>query len=183
MAIPSRKKAAETLQRLSVANERVAEGPGVSEDHMMPLCRYHNRIVAAKLKEQLQRAGIAVRAKKFRLYVEIFVDFNQRDRAFEVLEQFRQTVSDTKPRKFSRDYDIVFLIAGTTLLATAITAFSPLGGLVAIAVFTTGLTVCVVVERIQRQYRYRVGKGFALWEILLLVTLVAINAAIWHWVV
>ena len=88
--------------------------------------------------------------------------------------------SDTVPRKFSRDYDSVFLLAPLTLLAAYITyASPPILNYVWIAVVTSGATAMIFVERVNRQYRHHFGTQWGIQDLLLATAAVDIN--IWVW--
>ena len=97
----------------------------------------------------------------------------------EFMDEFKESHPDTQPRKFSRDYDLVFLI----LFATLVIAFFSIAAgrwLVPVAVTTSGVSLCIVVERSHRHNRYHNGMHFTLKDILGLTIICAINFAIWR---
>ena len=172
---------ASTLQRLAESNPHRSTGPGIYARHYLPLCRYHNRNIAAELCARLEENAISVKATSTRMYVSISVAFENRAEAFRMLDEFKESHADTLPRKFSRDYDLVFLIAFATLVVTAMSfSVSPLGKLIPFALMTNGISLCILVERWHRSYRYRNGWRFSLREILEVTIICAVNCAIWR---
>lgn len=170
------------MQRISEANQDLAVGPGIGPSDFVPLCRYHSRSVAKKLKEILLDHGLVVRIKETRMYVNFEVAFKDRIVAASLLEDFRQSEVDLRPRAFSRDYDGVILIAFVTVvLAVGTAAVQQLTRLTPLCILVTGISLSIVVERIHRHYRLHNGYVFTLKELLILTTLFALNLGAWRW--
>lgn len=171
-----------SLQRISEANQVVEAGAGISPSDFIPLCRYHSRSVATKLKEILLGHGVAVRTVTTRMYVNFEVAFKDRLVAARLLEDFRQSHVDLRPRAFSRDYDVVILIAFVTIvLAVGTAVVQQFVRLMPLCILVTGITLSIVVERIHRHDRLHDGYVFTLKELLILTTLFALNIGVWRW--
>jgi len=169
-----------TLTRLARANNPPAKGIGIQPGHLVPLCKYHSRSIAAKLTQRLVESGIRTKTGTTRMYVSISVAFENRQTAFQILKDFQESHSDTKPRSISRDYDAVFLIGFATLVFAAISVVVPTFTKFApFAVLTTGISLCLMIERWHRQYRYHDGKHFTIIDLFVLTTIVAVNCAAW----
>ena len=95
---------ASTLQRLAESNPQRTTGPGIQAGHYLPLCRYHDRSIAAELCARLEEHAISVKTTSTRMYVSISVAFENRAEAFRILDEFKESHADLLPRKFSRDY-------------------------------------------------------------------------------
>ena len=169
------------LRRLATANKPQVPGTGMQPGDYLLLCKYHNRSVASELQQRLEEDGICVKTTTTRMYVSFFVMFENRKKALQILDDFAESHVDTEPRRVSRDYDLVFLIGFATMVVAAVSAIAPtFTRLAPVAVLTTGTTVCIVVERWHRQYRYQDGSHFTLRELFGLTTLLAANLAIWR---
>jgi hypothetical protein len=176
------KSRVQTLQRISAANQAIEAGAGISDTDYILLCKYHSRSVAAKLKKELLDRSIDFRTSNTRMFVNFEVAFKDKDAAASILETFRVSNQDLRPRSFSRDYDLVILIVFVTVVASAITAaIQELARLTPLAILATGVLVSIVVERLHRQYRLRDGQVFTLRELLIITTLIALNLAAWQW--
>lgn len=170
------------LARITEANPSNPIGPGLDDSHFIPLCRWHNRKLASDCRLFLERHGLSIQDHRTRMYVELFAQLGQREEAFALLREFQSQHADTPPRTMSRDYDIFFLL-GIIVLPMAIAAgtvytqffptWTPLG------ILTTGVSIGVCYERLQRHYRYANGWTLSLREIVLFVSLCAANFAIW----
>ncbi len=168
------------MQRISEANQDLAVGPGIGASDFVPLCRYHSRSVAKKLKEILLDHGVVVRIKETRMYVNFEVAFKDRIVAASLLEDFRQSEVDLRP--VLADYDGVILIAFVTVvLAVGTAAVQQLTRLTPLCILVTGISLSIVVERIHRHYRLHDGYVFTLKELLILTTLFALNLGAWRW--
>lgn len=173
----------DVLERLAAANDSRTPGPGVDPRQQMPLCQYHNHSIAHQLVQRLQAAGVSVRSQPSRMYASITVAFEDRDVAFEILRAFKETHPDTKPKRFSRDYDLVFLIGLCAIVtgACALT-FAESMRYGAFALVTSTASLCLIAERWHRRYRYRVGNHYTVAELLCLMALLGLNVAVWKWV-
>ena len=170
---------ASTLQRLAESNPHRVSGPGIQPGHYVPLCQYYNRKLAEKLCLRLEENGIDTKTNSTRLFVSVTVASEKCSEAIRILDAFKESHPDTQPRKFSRDYDLVFLI----LFATLVIAFFSIAAgrwLVPVAVTTSGVSLCIVVERWHRHKRYHNGMRFTLKDLLGLTIVCAINFAIWR---
>ena len=181
---------ASTLQRLAESNPHRVSGPGIQPGHYVPLCQYYNRKLAEKLCLRLEENGIDTKTNSTRLFVSVTVASEKCSEAIRILDAFKESHPDTQPRKFSRDYDLVFLILFAELVygilsATMVIAFCSFGGsafnwLVPVAVTTSGVSLCILVERWHRHKRYHNGMHFTLKDLLGLTVVCAINFAIWR---
>lgn len=138
--------------------------------------------MATNLKEVLLAHGVDVRTKETRMYVNFEVAFKDRMMAARLLEDFRQSHVDLQPRAFSRDYDVVILIAFVTVvLAVGTAAVQQFARLTPLCILVTGISLSIVVERIHRHYRLHDGYVFTLKELLILTMLFALNMGAWRW--
>lgn len=178
----TKSRIASTLKRLADSNPHRAIGPGIQPGHYVPLCQYFNRILAEKLCLRLEENGIATKTNSTRLFVAVSVSSENCAQAIRILDDFKGSYPDTQPRKFSRDYDFVFLI----LFATSVIAlFSIASGKwsVPVAVLTSGVSLCIVIERWHRHQRYHNGMHFTLKDILGFTIVCAVNFAVWRLVI
>ena len=180
---------ASTLQRLAESNPHRATGPGIQAGHYVPLCQYYNRNLAEVLCLRLQASGIDTKTNSTRLFVSVSVSSEKCSEAIRILDDFKESHPDTQPRKFSRDYDLVFLIFFATLI---IDLFSfgwllsrhrpgaTFKWLIPVAVTMSGVSLCVVVERWHRHKRYHNAMHFTLKDLLWLTIVCAVNFAVWR---
>lgn len=179
-------KASAVLRRIAQANHQPAAGDGLGSQqsdrlHFVPLAKYHSREVARLLSQRLEEHGIAFQTERSRMYVRIFVDFERREDAFRLLRDFQSQHADVKPRTISRDYDAVFVLAAVTAGCFVASFFVPaFNRLAPVAVLITGASLCIVVERWHRQYRYRKLTQLSIAEMFVVVFLFAVNLAIWR---
>ncbi len=179
----SRSQISSTLHRLAKSNPPRTTGPGIQAGHFVKLCQYHNRSVAAELCERLQENGIGIKTRSTRMFVDISIDFENRLEAFRILDDFKESHPDTKPRNYSRDYDLVFLIVFVTAVVGCISfGLSAFNWLFPVATTTSGISLCIVVERWHRNYRYHNGMHFTIKDILGLTFIFGVNCAIWRFV-
>ncbi len=172
---------ASTLQRLAESSPHHAPGPGVPLGHRVPLCKYYNRKLAEKLCLRLDENGIGTKSESTRLFVSVFVDAQNCDQAIRILDEFKESNPDTQPRKFSRDYDLVFLI----LFATMVIAFASIATgnwSFPVGVAMSGVSLCIVAERLHRHKRHHDAMHFTLKDLLGLTIVCAVNFAIWRFV-
>ena len=170
---------ASTLQRLAASNLHRVTGPGIQPGHYVPLCQYYNRNLANELCLRLDKNGIGTKANSTRLFVSISVESEKCSEAIRILDNFNESHPNTRPQKFSRDYDLVILILFTTLVI----AFFSLGTgkwLVPIAVTASGVSLGIFVERWHRHNRYHKGMRFTIKDILGFTMVCAINFAVWR---
>lgn len=179
-------KASAALRRIAQANHQPARGNGLSQLtagklHFVPLAKYHSREVARLLSQRLEEHGIAFYTQRSRMYIQILVDFERREDAFRLLHDFQRKHADVKPRAISRDYDAVFVLAAVTAGCFVASFFIPaFNRLAPVAVLITGASLCVVVERWHRQYRYRKLTQLSIAEMFAIIFLFAVNLAIWR---
>lgn len=172
---------ASTLQRLAESNPHRATGPGIQPGHYVPLCQYYNRKLAAKLCLRLDENGIGTKTESTRLFVAVSVDAANCDQAIRILNEFKASNPDTRPSRFSRDYDVVFLI----FFATSVLAFASLvtrKWSVPIGVAISGASLCFVAERLHRQKRYHEAMHFTLLDLFGITSIFGVNFAIWRYV-
>ncbi len=177
----SESRVTSTLRRLATANQPQVRGEGMQPGDYILLCKYHNRCVASELQQRLEEDGIRAKTKTTRMYVSFFVTFENREKALQILDDFAESHVDTRPRRVSRDYDLVFLVGFVTMVVAAFSFFSStFTRLAPVAVLMTGISLSIVIERWHRQYRYQEGTHFTLRELFGLTTLFAANLAIWR---
>jgi hypothetical protein len=164
------------------------QGPlagGASPHHRIVVATFHDPSVARSLQRQLTQSGIHSRAKRHARMTQISVDFEDHQRATEVVDQHRQTCPDQKPSGIRRDFD--FLIFGIAIGLTLgfIYVFGNAGNPTALAapvVFgLTGALTGHFIDRIRRHWRHwrRTGQlRFGVWEFLILAMLPALVAFI-----
>ena len=179
--IPLKGTRRESLDRIADANQALTAGSGIGPCDYISLCRFHSRSVASELIRKLGENGVAARTTATRMYVNIQVAFQDRQAAFRILDEFRKSHEDVKPRTVSRDYDGVLLIAFATTVYIAFTAVMPgFTTLTTLAVVVTAISICIVVERLHRQYRLHSGQTFSLRDMMIAMTILAINLAVWR---
>lgn len=170
-----------TLRRIAAANQRMASGPGWGQNHFIPVCSINNRVLGARFKQRLLEEEVAVKAKNERLCTRFYVRAGDLPQALRIHKELLAESPDIAPRKFSRDYDSIFLLMPLTLLAAYISYASPwLSNYIWIAILTSGLTVVMLCERINRQYRYQSGSRWGIRELLWATAATAINIAVWQ---
>ncbi len=174
-------RASSALRRVAELNKPPPVGNGIPTGHFIPLCKYHNPSIAIELSQRLQDNGIHVKIQTTRMNTLLSVAFEDRDKAFAMLNEFTESHLDSRPKKFSRDYDFVLLIAIATAIVAAISCFVPtFNRLAPFAVITTGISLSLVVEQRHRHCRYRNGLNYSLSEIMILISLFALNFAVWR---
>lgn len=108
------------------------------------------------------------------------IAFADREAAFRILAEFRDSHSDTKPQRFSREYDVLLLLMPFTLV---ITCFAMLRFGIATwapyAVLISGLSVCLFLARWQYLARLQTGLRFSIRDIVSGTAVVAVNVALW----
>lgn len=168
------------LRRVADLNKAPEEGPGIASDHFVPLCKYYHRETAKQLVELLSSQGIPTETAENRMFVSVAVALNHQRDATRILAEFRRAHPDLKPNVFSRDYDLVFLIAVVSMFLAPISLLSSKINYVGpVAVIVSACSLSFVVERIHRQYRYYLSRKYSIKEVIALTALVAINLALW----
>lgn len=174
----------ETLRRIAAANRQVQSGTGLDQNHFIPACSINNRATAAKYKQSLFEEDVLVKVKQQRLCTRFFVPTGDLTKALRIHKQLLQDSPDIAPRKFSRDYDGIFLLTPFTLLAALITYLSPLfSDYIWIGVVTSGFTAMMIWERLNRQYRYQSMSRWGSRDLLWATAAAALNIAVWQAVV
>ncbi len=178
------KDRAVTLQKIAAVNEQVASGPGLAPEHLIPLCKYHNRSLARDLIHLLKDNGICPEIRTTRMFCFFSVKCNDYSTASKLLKEFEVLNPDTPTKSFSRDFDAIILVGVVTVFVVGISFFLPsYSGLEPVALLVSGISCSIVIERINRNYRYLKGKHFSLGDIMSLTAIVAVNFAIWKLVV
>lgn len=173
----------ETLRRIADGNHQVAAGAGIGPNHLVPVCSIRNRSLAAIFKQRLIEEDIEVQSRRERLSTHFFVARENMTNALRIRETLLAEHPDSVPRKFSRDFDSFFLLGPFTLLAAFITYVLPCGSRSAwIGVLTTGVTLMIFWERLNRQRRTHVGSQWAIEDLLWVTTVAAINIFVWRFV-
>lgn len=176
----SNKQLEKTLDRIHLLNPIRPVGTGVDEGHYIPLCQYHSRPLASELTQKLLENGIHVKTRATRMVVLFQIAFADREAAFRILAEFRDSHSDTKPQRFSRDYDILLLLLPFTLIIACIVALRfGIDTWAPYAVLFTGLSICLGLARWQYQARLQSGLRFSIRDIVIGTTLFAVNVALW----
>ena len=169
-----------TLERIHSLNPSRPVGTGVDEGHYIPLCQYHSHKLAADLTKQLLVSGIHVKTKVTRTVVLFQISFADREAAFRILEEFRQSHSDTKPQRFSREYDVLLLLLPFTLVITCLAMLRfGIATWAPYAVLISGLSVCLFLARWQYQARLQTGLHFSIRDVILGTAVIALNVAMW----
>lgn len=170
-----------TLRRIADGNHHVESGTGIGPNHLVPVCSITNRSLAATLKQRLIEENVMVQSRRERLCTRFFVAREDMTNTLRIRETLLAEQSDSVPRKFSRDYDSVFLLAPFTVLAAFLTYASPwISNSVWIAVLTSGVTAMIFLERWNRHYRNYFGSQWGIQDLLLGTTSTAINIAVWQ---
>ncbi|MFK7737707.1 MAG: hypothetical protein AB8B50_16865 [Pirellulaceae bacterium] len=171
----------EALQRIAHANTAPAEGQGIPSEHFVPLCLYHSVPLAKRLKEELIASSVLATTRQTRLHVEFEVSFEDRHKAKEIVDEFRSKNPDIVPKTFRRDFDIVFLVGGLTLVLAAASAVIPSVSYARpFSVLCAGGTLCFATIRIGRNIRMHGSYQFSLQDALLATALIAVNIACWR---
>lgn len=117
----SKSRVTSALRRLAAANRPQVPGTGIEPGDSILLCRYRNRIVAAKLLQRLQEGGIRAKTKTTRVYVSFFVMFENHEKAVQILDDFAKSHVDSKSSR-SDQFSIaglLFVMLGVALFAAA----------------------------------------------------------------
>jgi hypothetical protein len=169
-----------TLGRIHLLNPIRPVGTGVDEGHYIPLCQYHSRPLASELTQKLLENGVHVKTRATRMVVLFQIAFADREAAFRILAEFRDSHSDTKPQRFSRDYDILLLLLPFTLIIACIVALRfGIDTWAPYAVLFTGLSVCLGLARWQYLTQLQSGLRFSIRDIVSGTAVVAVNVALW----
>lgn len=175
-------KAQATLHRIAGANVPPSKGVGVKPGHFIPLAHYRSRKVARLLKQRLQENGLRIISKNSRTQASILVAIEDRHDAFRILDEFQKNNPDTKSGRFTRDFDILLLGSFATLIVALISSsIATASAWASLAVLVTGVSICVVVERCPRNYRYYDGFQISISELLSLVFICSFDLAIWRY--
>ncbi|MFO0942388.1 MAG: hypothetical protein U0930_16745 [Pirellulales bacterium] len=170
----------EKLHRISAANQEVEAGQGLSEDAFVPACAIHNRIVAASLKTKFVDAGIDVQDHRERLCTRFSVPRSQLSKALQLRDEFLVEQPDVCPKRFSRDYDSFFLFSPFVLLVMGLTLLARMPKYTWAGVLVSGITIMIILELANRRYRNIQKRQFRIADLVWLITLVAIDLAIWR---
>ena len=171
----------DTLRRIADGNHHVEAGPGIGPNHLVPVCSIRNRSIAATFKQRLIEENVVVQSRRERLCTRFFVARESMTNALRIRETLLAEQSDSVPRKFSRDFDSIFLLAPFTVLVAFITFVFPwISNSVWIGVLTSGVTAMIFLERCNRQHRTHFGSQWSIQDLLLGTTATAINIAVWR---
>ncbi len=170
----------ERLHRIAAANEGVEVGHGISEDHLVPACTIYNRLVAARYKQSLIDADISYQEQRDRLCTRFSVAKNRLSTALQVRDKLLEEQPDIMPRRFSRDYDSFFLLSPFLLLAMLVSLLSRSKPYMWLGVAISGVSFMIVLELANRRYRAIQASQFRISDLVWMITLVAINLAIWR---
>lgn len=131
--------------------------------------------------QRLIEEGVVVQSRRERLCTRFFVAPENITNALRIRDAILKEQPDSVPQKFSRDFDSIILLAPFTALAAFITYVFPwISNTAWIGVLTTGLTVMIFLERLNRQRRIHSGKQWAIQDLLLGTTAAAVNVAVWR---
>jgi Flp pilus assembly protein TadB len=170
----------EKLHRIAAANQEAEAGQGLSEGHFVPACTIYNRIVAADLKQKLIDAHIDVQEHRDRLCTRFSVPRNQLRLALQLRDDFLVEQPDVIPKRFSRDYDSFFLLSPFLLLVMALTLLVRMPKFTWAGVMISGITMMIILELANRRYRNIQKRQFRIADLVWLITLVALNLAVWR---
>jgi hypothetical protein len=188
-AVPISRKQPElhsTLQRVAAANARIVAGEGMQPDAYIPIAEYHSRLVANQLTMQLTEHGVRVKSKKGRLSTTILVAFEDRATAYPIRDEFDGQHEDSQLNKYTRDYDLVMLVALFTLGIASFSFFIPIPNARAwtpLVILASGASICISLECWHRARRNAEQSGrmrFTILDWLLLCVLCATNLALWR---
>ena len=174
----------DVLNRLSVANHSVARGRGIAAKDLVPAAEFYSRQVGRMFLGQLFEHGILYKVKYRRLKMYISVRFDQREKAFALLTDFKKNHSDVRPTGKRRDYDILFLcilvaIFPTLSFAVGAYNFRTFPTWVAPAYFLSAVFVGVIFEKLYRNYRYYGKLVLSTFDCFWLIGLAAVCVSVW----
>lgn len=169
------------LRRIADGNRRVESGTGIGSDHLVPVCSITNRSLAATFKQRLIEEDVIVHSRRERLCTRFSVPREDMANALRIRETLLAEQSDSVPRKYSRDYDSVFLLTPFTILAAFITYATPwISNSLWIGVLTSGVTAMILLEHRNRHYRNYFGSQWGIQDLLWGTAAAAINIAVWQ---
>jgi hypothetical protein len=171
-----------TLQRIADSNAPAKSGQGSAQEDNVALCKYHNRAVARGLIRLLVEHGIRPVCRTTRMYVFMSVSREDYASASEMVKEYDRSNPDTHPKSFSRDYDAAIIIGFVTVFVAGIITSVPLGltSFAPVAVLVNGTSLAILAERWNRNDRYHVGRHFTVADVIQLMTMVALNIAVWQ---
>lgn len=171
-----------TLQRIADCNAPAKGGKGSAPEDLVALCKYHNHAVARGLIRRLEEHGIRSVSRTTRMYVFVSVSREDYASASAIVNEYARSNPDTRPKSFSRDYDAAITIGFVTVFVAGIITSLPLGltSFAPVAVLVNGTSLAILAERWNRNDRYHIGKHFTMADIIQLMTMVALNIAVWQ---
>lgn len=171
-----------TLQRIADSNSPAKSGQGSAPEDLVELCKYHNHAVARGLIRMLEDHGIRPVSRTTRMYVFLSVTREDYASASEMMKEYQRSNPDTHPKSFSRDYDAAIIIGFVTVFIAGIITSLPLGltSFAPVAVLVNGTSLALLAERWNWNDRYHIGKHFTMADIIQLMTMVALNIAVWQ---
>lgn len=173
-----------TLRRIASANHRVESGKGLEANHFVPVCAIRSRELAATFKEHLVQQDIEVKMHRERLCTRFFVTHQNLAIARQIHEAFLAKQPDDPARKFSRDYDSVLLLTPPAIMAVLISIVFPKApGNAWVGVLSISITLMAILERLNRLYRNNRGAKWGIIDLIGLTLAVAVNVAVWRFVV
>lgn len=173
----------DTLRRIAGANHRVESGEGLKPDHFVPVCSIRSRELAATLRKQLEQKEIEVKIHRERLCTRFFVTHQNLSTALQIHEALLAKHPDDPARKFSRDYDSVLLLAPPTVLMLVTIVLAKPQNNVWVGILSISITAIVVLERLNRLYRNNRGAKWGIIDLIGITLAVAVNVAVWRFMV
>jgi len=171
-----------TLGRIASANTSPSKGPGITAGDFIPLAHYRSRKVARQLQNRLRNSGIRTKSHCSRTRLTILVAVEDRQDAFRVLGDFQQQHPDTKPQRFTRDYELLVLGSVASCVMAAMAWYLPTATpWVSLLVLVSGISISIFAERIRRKCRHYDGFQISISDLLLLVVVCSVNLALWRY--
>jgi hypothetical protein len=166
--------------------EQPASGPyrnGLAPEEPLLVASFRDHECCRRYQEALLREGIMSQARTHRTGAEVLVDYSDRRRAAEVLDEHLAAFPDRPRETWRRDFD--FAIFGTVLGATFGTIlmaaeFRDLRSVVICVIFTLlGAVTGNFLDRPRNRYRQTGQIQFGLGDLLVLTAIVGLATALW----
>lgn len=177
------KDAKSVLTRIAACHPHVESGRGFESEHFVPVCHLFNRSVAAAYQQRLEAAEIRVQRKHSRLRTEFLVPREHLQAALRLRDELIAVQPDVPPRSVARDFDACILLSPVVITLVVVVGWIPtLPPHTWLAALASGLTAMVILERLNWQYRTRIGMRWSMRDLWWATALVATNAAAWRYV-
>lgn len=173
------KQRRDVLAGLQSANDQKRKGVGLEDGHQILLGRFYSRAVCRRLRAKLSQVGIASTVQESRLRVSLFVRYQERTTAFDLLEEQRRVDPDVRPRGIRNEYDIVLLVFVVGLFTSIMISLATRTVTLAAVFFVSALAVGWIMARCQRNRRWYGRYQISVKEIIVFTGVVAGLSVLW----